>query len=514
MKKYLSLLTAILMSVAMLSGCAGASDPESSAVTESSSEPSSEVVTTAEPEPEPVVTLPVTEKEEVNETPNTYESFGIDKAEKQAFCDEISQNTKIPVINITTNGEDIVSREEYTACIVDLFNCGEEYIIDEASAGVKVRGNSSAFYGDVQQILSNTVPYRIKFDSKTNMLGMNDGAECRSWVLLKSDWDLIRNDIALRFGRAIIGDDAFCSDARFVHLYVNDKFQGIYTLCEQSQVNPNRVDISEPEEGYTDTDIGYYLEIDNYAWSEPDNRFITVDYGGYEVTDIRGTTRNFVSAEYSIKSNVYSQNQIDFIDKYTNNLFEIVYLACEKGEYYTFDDSGDIIASDFNNAADTVSAVMDIPSVVDMYLLYEIVHDYDCGEGSFYMCIDFSDGSTCPKMRFTSPWDFNWAYNDSTERHWAAAFTEQSFVNQYGDRSNPWFIVLGKQDWFIQLAKEKWSRLSEEGVIMDCIKEERAILEEYSDDLNKTDEWATSSANNLFDWIYKRIRWMNKTFGA
>ena len=97
-----------------------------------------------------------------------------------------------------------------------------------------------------------------------------------------------------------------------------------------------------------------------------------------------------------------------------------------------------------------------------MYILYEIVHDYDCGEGSFFMCVDFSENSTCPKLKFTSPWDFNWAYNDSTEVYHAAAFTAQSFVNQYGDRSNPWFIVLMKQDWFQNRVKEKWTEMNED----------------------------------------------------
>ena len=158
---------------------------------------------------------------------------------------------------------------------MDVFNCDEKLEINEASAGIKVRGNSSAYYGDVSQILANKVPYRIKFDKKTNMLGLNNGAECKSWVLLKSDWDLIRNDIAFRFGRTIMGDSNFCSDGQLVHLYVNEKFQGVYELCEQCQINPNRVDISEPAEGYTDTDIGYYLELDNYATSDEDNHYIS-----------------------------------------------------------------------------------------------------------------------------------------------------------------------------------------------------------------------------------------------
>ena len=280
-----------------------------------------------------VTMLPVKESQVVNETPATFESLSVDRDAKKAFEEKIAAKTDLPIINITTkeNKEKILSKEIYNSCVVDVFNCGDDFVMDEISAGVRVRGNSSAFYGDVEQIKRNTVPYRIKFDKKQNMLGLNDGAKCKSWVLLKSDWDLIRNDIALRFGRTIIGDDAYCSDTQFVHLYVNDKFQGIYVLCEQNQVNKNRVDITEPEEGYTGTDFGFYMELDNYAADEEDNHYITMDYEGAEVTDLRGETRQFVPAEYSIKNDVYTQEQIEFIDKYMNNVFRIIYEACENG---------------------------------------------------------------------------------------------------------------------------------------------------------------------------------------
>lgn len=436
----------------------------------------------------------------------------VDEAAMEAFRTEVSKDVELPIIHVNTGGEEILSREEYVTCLVDVFNCEESQMIGGEPAGIRVRGNSSAYYGDVEQIRKNPVPYRIKFDSKTNLLGMNNGAECKSWVLLKSDADLIRNDIAFRFGRTIIGENAFCSDARFVHLYINNEFAGVYLLCEQSQINKNRVNITEPEEGYGGTDIGYYFELDNYAWAEPDNPFIRLDYGGYTVTDIEGETREFVPAEYSIKNELYSQEQIDFADKYLNNVFEIVYRACEKGEYLTFDENYDIVESGFDNAEDTVGAVMDVQSVVDMYLLYEIVHDYDCGEGSFYMCIDFAEDSKCPRLQFTSPWDFNWAYDGSTTRYWAAAFCEQSFAEEFGDRSNPWFIVLMKQDWFVDLAEQKWTQLQSEGKIDACVEEEIRILEVYKDDLNKDSEWAVDNAYLLFEWIENRIDWMDETF--
>lgn len=503
-RRIIAAVCAVVMTGAMLTSCAKETGESSKA--ESSSAESQAVTTTAEP----VVTLPATTKQVINSEPATYESLSADKAEKESFKKKIRSESKIPVISVTTAPDDMIaSREKYTSCVVDVFNCDEKLEINEASAGIKVRGNSSAYYGDVSQILANKVPYRIKFDKKTNMLGLNNGAECKSWVLLKSDWDLIRNDIAFRFGRTIMGDSNFCSDGQLVHLYVNEEFQGVYELCEQCQINPNRVDISEPEEGCTDTDIGYYLELDNYATSDEDNHYISMDYENATVTDINGETRQFVPAEYSIKNDLYSQNQIDFIDKYLNNLFKIVYEACENGKYYKFDENYDLVDSDVTTAEEAVSAVMDIDSVRDMYILYEIVHDYDCGEGSFYMCVDLSKDSKCPKLKFTSPWDFNWAYNDSTEKYYAGAFTDKNFVAKKGDRSNPWFIILCKQDWFMATVKEKWTEMSREKLLQGCIKTEREYLKEYDADLRKGEELGPDSAEDLFNWIENRIYWLN-----
>ncbi|MBR4554686.1 MAG: CotH kinase family protein [Ruminococcus sp.] len=521
-------LTVILAAAVMMFTTAGCSQqdesssdsssaPESSSVSSgtetSSAEEASSQPDVSEPAPK-VDMLDVKPKQTVNETPASYASLGVDADKKQEFIKKHIKEKGLPVVNITTkdNKEYILSRDEYTSCVVDIFGCDEKYVISEASAGVKVRGNSSAYYGKESDIKRNTVPYRIKFDEKTSVLGLNGGAQCRSWVLLKSDWDLIRNDIALRFGRAIIGNDTFCSDGQLVLLYVNDKYQDIYLMCEQCQVNKERVDITEPAEGYTGNDIGYYFEIDNYAYDEADPLFFEMDYGGHVVTDVRGTTKEFVPAEYSVKSDIYTVQQMEFIKKYMNNLFELVYLACEKGRYKTFDENYDLIDASFTSAEETVGAVMDLDSVVDLYLLYELVHDYDCGEGSFFMCIDFSPDSTHKKLEFTSPWDFNWAYNDSTSRHWAAAFSEDKFIKQYGDRTNPWLVVLGKQEWFQKLASEKWTALNKAGAIRKVIDDETSLLGTFNDDLNKTNEWAVGCSFDLLKWIEKRIKWMDKTF--
>ncbi len=447
-----------------------------------------------------------------DDLPNTYESLGVSAATKQNFEEKMKAETSLPVINVTTknNNEYILSREVYTECVVDLFNAGDEYELDEVSAGIRVRGNSTSNYGDEEWIKKNTVPYRIKFDSKTNMLGLNDGAKCKSWVLLKSDWDMVKTTTAFRMARSIFGDKAFVSDSRFVVLYVNDKLQGVYVLCEQCQVNKYRVNITEPDEGYTGTDIGYYLELDNYAGTDPTEYYFNMDYEKATVTDIRGETRKFVPSGYTIKNDVYCQEQVDFIDKYLNNVFEILYKAIEKGEYLKFDENYDLVPANYANAKQAISAVMDLESVVDMYLLYEIVHDYDCGEGSFYMCVDFAEGSSVPKLQFTSPWDFNWAYEGSTSRYWAGAFCERAFVASYGDRSNPWFITLVKTDWFRDLCGKKWSEVSSD--VKAAIQEEKDVVNADYDDYEKYSNGAVYCVNNVFNYVDSRMTWMDKTF--
>lgn len=455
-------------------------------------------------------TLPPETAQVINPEKATYERFGIDKSKKKTLEDAAAEGKQLPILYVTTEGEQyILSKTEYSSCVIDVYNCPEEWALDEASAGIRLRGNSSSYYGNVEKIMANSVPYRIKFDTKTNLLGLNSSAKCKSWVLLKAGYDIVRNDFAFRLGRTIMNGHAFCSDAAFVHLYVNDQYQGVYTLCEQCQVNKHRVNVAEPKEGYTGIDVGYYIVIDNIP--DPGKSF-KIDYGKYNVTDIEGEARDFVSTAYTIKSDVNTQGQIDFIAQYTKNAFEIVYQACENNKFMTMDENFDLTEAEYTSAQETVDALLDIDSVVDMYLLYEIMHDYDVGEGSFYMCVDFSRDSSCPKLQFTSPWDFNWTCEGSTERYWAGAFCESSFVDSKGDRSNPWFILLIKQNWFRQRVMEKWTEMAKQDLIGTCFSQETGILEAYNDEFISWDKKSVKNANKVLDWLTERVKWMDSQF--
>ena len=283
-------------------------------------------------------------------------------------------------------------------------------------------------------------------------------------------------------------------------------------MCEQSQVNKNRVNITEPEKDYAGTDIGYLVEIDNYA-NSADHPYFKMYYEKATVTDLQGETQKFGWANYSIKSDTYSDAQNKYISKYITNVFTIVYQACEFGTYYALDENHDLVPAPYDNAKDTIAAVMDLNSVVASYILEEIMHDMDCGEGSFYMCVDFAKNSSYPKLTFVCPWDYDWTCRDDAQgKYYAAAFNDPKFVEQYGDRSLPWFVLLMKQDWFVQLVKEHWTELQKDGKLYAVIQEERDYMAEYKADLNRKKSIATATGEVVLKWIEKRIKWLDEVW--
>lgn len=476
---------------------------------------SSSVITSAEITSEEVTTETTVAETEPPTAEELYAEYNVDTVGLREFYDKLSAETKLPIINVSTlDEEEILSLNDYTSCLVDVFNCEDESVKTASPAGIRVRGNSTAYYGDVEQIRKNQVPYRIKFDEKQSMLGLNDSAECKSWVLLKANWNLIMDYTAFNLADKIFDGEYYSSDCRFVHVYVNEKFAGVYLLCEQNQIDENRVDISEPEEDYKGTDIGYFVEIDHYAEDE-DTPHFTVDYCGAALTDIEGTERQLVSAEYSIKNDIYSDEQTQFISDYINNVYKIMYEAIENDNYLTFDENYNVVSAEgkYSTALETIDAVADVKSMTYMYILYELVHDYDCGIGSFYMAVDFQSDN--PRLTFTAPWDFNWAYNDSPEdKYWAAGFNEMSFVNRYSDRSNPWFILLMNDEDFAQLVKDKWNEDYSAGDFEAVTDDIVNTLTEYEDDLNATDENGVNSAANVLDWVDRRIDWLDGEWGS
>ncbi|MCR5726335.1 MAG: CotH kinase family protein [Lachnospiraceae bacterium] len=456
-------------------------------------------------------------------TPETSVIYSASQIKKQ--LKKLESSTTIPTVCVYTDGgAEVISREDYVGCEVYTVNCDKEYKLKAERAGIRVRGNSTAYGGNVAMIRANQVPYKIKFETKTNMFGLNDDAECKKWVLVKAESNLLKNDIAFSLGRTILHDYNYCSDGILVHMYLNGKFKGIYELCEQSQINKHRINIYETPEGYKGVRTGYLVEIDNYGEAP----CFRMNYENATFTDIEGRTKKFKSVIYSIKSDVYSDKQKQFIKNYVTNVFKIVYEACVNKKYYVFDEDYNLVKAGkkFLKQADENGEPLDpayivsnnalnLESVVDLYLVYEIAKDRDVGEGSFFMYADLSKESRDERLTFTCPWDFEWGFDSSYKALNAAVFNTDEWAAVYEERSNPWFILLMKQDWFMDMVKNRWKELRTvpEGKKTDAIsavmKQEKKILETYKEDLCKNGKNAVNLANSLINWVNNRIKFLD-----
>lgn len=517
-------ITASAVLMLMLSACSdGTADKMSASATESSeivTSASSAVTTTAETtvtettadeETTAETSASETTASETEETTVAEETISpvmeqyleISDRIDEVFAD-ITEDRDFPVVHILTyNGEQIASNEVYNDTVIDVFNCDEEYRLT-AEGGVKVRGNSSA---------NDTVlPYRIKFNEKQNMLGLHEGKEYKSWILLKSNWNLIPDFMALSLAEEIFRGEYYSSDCTYVNVYINGEFEGIYLLCEHTQAADDRVDVYEPKEDETHTDIGYLIELDNYAGEDPDEPCFFMDYGGMEYTDMLGETRAVAEDGYTIKSDTFSDEQRAFIEKYYNGIFKICYESIENNKPMMFDKDYNVVSADgvYSTPQEAIEAVVDTKSLANMLILEELVHNYDVGAGSFFMAVDFSDTSKYKRLTFLAPWDFNWSYEGNSSGSYYASTFQEPFRDGV-ERSNIWLIMFMNANWFQDIVKDKWDELQADDSLNRVVTEVCEVAVSLENDLGD-ENWRINSAGDIADFVSGRIKWLDNVW--
>ncbi|WP_187120128.1 CotH kinase family protein, partial [Actinomyces polynesiensis] len=114
--------------------------------------------------------------------------------------------------------------------------------------------------------------YQIKFDKKTDVLGMG---KAKAWVLLANHADpsMLRNKVAFDVADAVGLRDT--SKSRYVDLRVDNTYIGTYQLTEKVEVGENRLELKDPN--------GVLVELDNNNYMEEPFRFQTPNSGTHFV---------------------------------------------------------------------------------------------------------------------------------------------------------------------------------------------------------------------------------------
>ena len=364
----------------------------------------------------------------------------------------------------------------YEACHVSLSDKDGSTLLS-AGAQVKVRGNWTTTY--------DKKPLRIKFEEKQNLLGLNDGAQMRDWLLLAEykDTSMLRDKTALQLARELYGDSGlYAADSELVEVRINGQYWGVYLLTEQQEVSSKRVSITKTEPDYTGTDTGYFLEFDGYFYNEEPLQQFHVDYAdnapltpydgnggsGKTITCLPEKKRDPKSdIGFTIKSKINSQEQHDFIASFVNNVYRIMYAAAYEDKAYQFSaDYGSIAEAPDLTPQQAVEQVVDIRSLADAYIIAELTCDADIYWSSFYMDADFgADGSR--KLTFEAPWDFDSSMGNKDRCANGRGLYAANMVPDVNGNSymtvNPWLAVLMYEEWYQDVIRSEWTKLYDSG---------------------------------------------------
>lgn len=378
----------------------------------------------------------------------------------------------------------------YEKCTLTVIDDNDKIVLDEAEGQVKVRGNWTTSY--------DKKGLRIKFDKKQSMLGLNGGNKMKSWVLLASykDWSFLRDSCAFYMSKII--SKYYASDFQLVEVYINDKYWGVYLLAEQQQINENRINITEAKDNYQGTDIGYLMELDSYYTNE-DYKF-EIDYN-HSIKDYYNKSISNFNKGYTIKSDIYSDAQVDFIKSFMNNVWTICYEAVYKNNYLEFnDDYTELVESAATSSYECVTKVIDIDSLVDTYIIQEVACDPDLYWSSFYMDVDFGPSGN-KKLTFEAPWDFDSTMGNKNhcangQGVFAGAINRDVNYSPWSSVANPWMLIFINTDWFQSLIKQKWSYVQEQKVLEKLTAYIDSISDKYVNAFEKNYERWNNIGNN------------------
>ncbi len=420
--------------------------------------------------------------------------------EEEMFTYDYKLFDSLPKISITTDDgnndfatvPDRTNKWDYTSAKISVSNCETEYQLSNVTGGVKVRGNYTANY--------DKKPFRIKFDKKQKMLGLNNDLKAKSWVLLADvkDSSMLHNAYSFYLGNQLLGQHGlYSSDFTPVSLEINGTYWGMYLLCEQQQVNAGRVDICDVEDldddqgnHYTGTDIGYFFEYDGYYSEEgPDGdpTFTISHPNGDYIKIFNNSSSRGAHCEqkgYTIKSTIYADAQKNFIKNYVQNILKLSYDSIISNTYREFDANyQNLVSSTINNSETLIEKYVDIDSLVDMYIMQEISCDADIAWSSFFMSADMSATGN-KKLTFQAPWDYDSAYGIKNN-------VVNNGLGYYAAKSgNPWLCLFMNASWFRDRVKARWKDVVDNGVFQEGF----ALINDYAS------TYATDYTANFAKW--------------
>ena len=344
-------------------------------------------------------------------------------------------STTIPIVYMNTKGQQILKEKAIWGNIALLDGNEEAQSIFSVPnsiyrATIKYRGASSYSKFDKKQ-------YRIEFyknnkDStkKVSLAGMGANSE---WVLNGPylDKTLIRNKLVYDLARELNG---WAPDTRFVELFVDGKYQGVYLAVEPVTNGESRLRLAEF--GLLSGETAYIVNRDR------------IDTGSEEIDTwgkTNGYTYNALYIRYPSKNKI-TEKQKEYIKNDISEFEQVLY-----GE-------------NFKDKRTGYQEYIDMDNWVDYFIINEFAMNYDAGNLSTYLYKEL-DG----KLQL-AVWDFN---NGFDNYQWFRTETDVLHTVE-----NSWFQRLWQDENFRDRVCERYRQLRETTLADEHIAEKIASYQE------------------------------------
>lgn len=383
-----------------------------------------------------------------------------EEEEKKKQEEQEKENAKyqnIPVVRIeTVGGAGIYDKENYVDGTISVSDPEKMYgDVTEFKAGMGIRGRGNSTWGWPKK------PWKVKLDEKAPLLGMPADKE---WALLANyaDRTLLRNVVAMKLSE--ICGFSWTPRLRSVEVYLNGKYQGVYTLCEHKKVSKDRVNIEivgeDDNEGEAVTG-GYYLEL------EENQDETTCWWTGMQVPMMFSDPEEPTPAQYD-----YMTGLIDDFEQVLQS-------------------------TAFADPSVGYPSYIDVDSFVNYYIVQELTKNVD---GNLRKS-SFITKERGKKMEMYHLWDFdltlgNCGYFDGRvgngpEGFWIKDFDSRSV---YG---GGWFHRLFEDPAFVDAVQERWNELMPELRKIPEFIDDQAFRLEPSRKRN-FEKW---NINESVDWV-------------
>ncbi len=386
--------------------------------------------------------------------------------------------TDIPKVYIDTVGGATIIKDEYRDATITIVDpSGEFETISDPQGLVKIRGNSTS--GGAKQ------PYNIKFNKKKDVFGYG---KAKKWCLLANMYDKtqLRNTLAYN-----LADDigmAYVQQSRFVEVYVNGAYCGMYQLCEAIGAGDTRVDIDIEGNEF----LFEYLPFESYSTDE----------------NIRTPKYNILLAFNDPETPTAAQRE--FLQEFFTNMENAI-----ESRYY-----------------DAIAQYIDIPSFVDSFIVHE-----------FFKEVDYATSSTRFYLKggklYAGPvWDFDLSSGNCSKTYYVSYNNMSgSGLSYEGDYCyGIWNGRLFKCADIMEMVKERYAEL--QPYIVNIYEDNElgtnridALLSQYDTDIKRNyTRWSTAVAYStleklpedgtyeaeieyLRDWFQNRNEWLKERYG-